>query len=264
MPLTGPGDPWIGSSGPSLSRGIADTSTRQVRLLEEDPGLGAGLDPESFEQARRFAVAEVVELPRGSHNPSRIGRSDMLGLLVLDGLMIRGVEVAGRRCGELVASGSLLRPWDSFAQAAPMPFEIDWRVIRSVRLALLDDRLTPVCARWPPLVHELMGRAVERSHTLALMVAIHSLQHVELRLLVLLWHLADRFGRVTPEGTVLPLKLSHRDLAELTGSQRPSVSANLVRLSRQGMVSRRSDRTWLLHGQPPSHLEDRRPRLPAH
>lgn len=238
--------------------GVRHLSTPRIRLLDEDAGLGAGLATDQFEPARRFAVAEVVELPRGLHEPGLIGRSDMLGVLVLDGLMIRGIEVAGRRCGELVASGALLRPWDNFGHAAPMPFEVDWRVIQPVRLALLDHRVTLVCARWPALLHELVGRAVERSHTLALMVAIHSLQHVELRLLVLLWHLADRFGRVTPEGTLVPLKLSHSDLAELVGSQRPSVSANLIKLSRQGMVSRRPDRSWLLHGQPPSELHDRR------
>ena len=203
-------------------------------------------------------MAEVVELRRGLHEPGLIGRADMLGVLVLDGLMIRSVEVAQRQCGELVTGGALLRPWDHFGSAAPMPFEVQWRVIQPVRLALLDHRVTLVCARWPALLHELVRRAMERSHTLALMAAIHSLQHVEIRLLVLMWHLADRFGRVTPEGTVVPLKLTHRDLAELVGSQRPSVSANLVKLSRQGILSRRADRTWLLHGQPPQELQDLR------
>lgn len=262
MALTGPGGPSTGPPGP-LSTGGRAPSPPRVRLLEEDPGLGAGLSPEQFEHARRFAVAEVVEVGRGLHEPSIIGSSEMLGVLVLDGLMIRGVVVAERHCGELVTAGALLRPWDHFGHAAPMPFEVHWRVIQPVRLALLDRRVTLVCARWPPLVHELMRRAMERAHTLALMAAIHSLQHVEVRLLVLMWHLADRFGRVTPEGTVIPLRLTHRDLAELVGSQRPSVSANLIKLSREGVLSRRSDRSWLLHGDPPDELQDRRLRLPG-
>ncbi|HET9102425.1 MAG TPA: hypothetical protein VFN55_03660 [Solirubrobacteraceae bacterium] len=96
---------------------------------------------------------------------------------------------------------------------------MSWRVIEPLRLAVLDPRVAVVGGRWPALMHAIVYRAVERSHALALNVGIHCLQHVELRLLVLFWHLADRFGRVTREGTVIPVKLSHGDIAELIGSQ---------------------------------------------
>jgi len=234
--------------------------TRRIRLLEEDPELGADLSPEDFQRASRYAVTQVVELSRGVHDPSHLGSPDLLGLLVIDGLLIRSVQVAERRCGELVGPGALLRPWDHFGRYAPMPFEVRWRVIAPGRVALLDQRITMVAARWPALMHRMVARAVERSHALALNVAIHSLQHVELRLLVLMWHLADRFGRVTPEGTVIPLKLSHGDLAELIGSQRPSVSSRLATLAARGQVVRREDRTWLLCGDPPSEVRDMRAR----
>src|SRR6201996_382285 len=219
----------------------------RVRLLDVDPDLGALLSKSEFEDARQYAVTGVPRLGRGLHEPV-VGGPDLLGLLVIDGLLIRSVQVAERRCGELVGPGSLLRPWDHFGRHAPMPFEVGWRVISPARMALLDQRITMVAARWPALMHRMVARAVERSHALALNVAIHSLQHVELRLLVLMWHLADRFGRVTPEGTVIPLKLSHGDLAELIGSQRPSVSSRLAHLSATGQVIRRDDRTWLLCG----------------
>lgn len=231
-----------------------------VRLLDEDPELGSELSSEDFEQAHRYAVARTSTFDRGMYDPHTIGASDLLGLLVLEGLMIRGVEVAERRCGELVGPGALLRPWDNFGRSAPMPYEVHWRVIDPIRVAILDQRTLMVSARWPPLVHALVKRAVERSHALALNVAIHCLQHVELRLMVLFWHLADRFGRVTREGTVVPLKLTHRDLAELIGSQRPSVSQKLVELSDRGQVVRRPDRTWLLRGDPPNDVRDLRAR----
>ncbi len=233
---------------------------RRIHLLEADPDLGADLSPEDLQRASRYAVTEVVDLGRGVHDPSHLGSPELLGLLVIDGLLIRSVQVAERRCGELVGPGSLLRPWDHFGRNAPMPFEVRWRVISPTRVALLDQRITMVPARWPALMHTLVGRAVERSHALALNVAIHCLQHVELRLLVLMWHLADRFGRVTPEGTVIPLKLSHGDLAELIGSQRPSVSSRLAALTAKGQVIRREDRTWLLCGDPPSEVRDMRAR----
>lgn len=234
-----------------------------MRVLEEDPDLGSELSPEDFELARRYVVAELAELGRGIHDAGEIGSPDLLGLLVIDGLLIRSVQVAERRCGELVGSGSVLRPWDHFGRFSPMPFEVRWRVITPVRVALLDQRLSTLSARWPSLMHNLFRRAVERSHALALNVAIHCLQHIELRLLVLFWHLADRFGRVTREGTVVPLRLSHGDLAELIGSQRPSVSSRLSALSARGQVERRPDRTWLLRGEPPEEVRDLRARADA-
>ena len=103
------------------------------------------------------------------------------------------------------------------AQAAPLPFEVSWRVIRDTRLAQLDRRFTATIVHWPALIEAFTARATERAQTLAFNVAIHCLRHVHLRLLALLWHLADRFGRVTPEGTQVPLPLSHSDLAELVG-----------------------------------------------
>ena len=241
----------------------AERPIRRVRVLDEDPELGAELSPDDLQQARTYLVGELAALGVGVHDASEIGSPELLGLLVLDGLLIRGVQVAGRRCGELVGPGSVLRSWDHFGQFSPMPFEVSWRVVTPVRLVLLDQRLITVSARWPTLMHNLCRRAVERSHALALNVAIHCLQHVELRLLVLLWHLAERFGRVTSRGTIVPLKLTHGDLAELIRNQRPSVSARLSALSAAGQVARLPDRTWLLRGQPPEDLQDIRIRAAA-
>jgi len=227
-------------------------------LLDADPDLGDGLAPEDLNLARQYAICETALLDRGSYDPATVGSDELLGLLVLDGLLIRSVQVAGRRCGELVGPGAILRPWDHFGKYAPLPFEVRWRVVRPVKLAMLDQRLVTISARWPTLMRAIMRRAVGRSHALALNVAIHSLQHVELRLLVLFWHLADRYGRVTPAGTLVPLDLSHEELAELVGAQRPSVSARLSALSTRGELVRLADRTWLLPGDPPAHLRDTR------
>jgi len=236
--------------------GVSSDSRRRERLLDVDPDLGAELAAADFARARRLAVVEVATLRRGIHNPWGIGSPDLLGLLVIDGLLLRCVQVAERRCAELVGPGGIVRPWDHFGEHAPMPFEVSWRVIEPVTLGLLDIKLVTLGARWPQLIHGILRRAVERSHALALDVAIHSLQHLELRLLVLFWHLADRFGRVSTEGTIVPLRLSHSDVAELVGSQRPSVSVRLSELAKRRVLVRRTDRTWLLLGHPPAELRD--------
>jgi CRP/FNR family transcriptional regulator, cyclic AMP receptor protein len=106
---------------------------------------------------------------------------------------------------------------------------------------------------------------MQRSRTLAVNMAIAHYQRTDRRLLLLLWHLADRWGRVTPEGIRLPLPVTHQLLADLVAARRPSVSSGLQRLAREGLVSRAGD-GWVLHGEPPDEaqqeawLEDRRRR----
>lgn len=214
--------------------------------------------------ASRYAVADAIDLPRGTYDPKQFSGSALLGLLVIDGLLIRRVAVADRQCGELVGPGAVLRPWDDFGQGSALPFEVSWRVIRDVRLAQLDHRFLATIVHWPSLVDAFTARAIERTHTLAFNVAIHCLRHIDARLLTLFWHLADRFGRVTPAGTHVPLPLSHADLAELVGAQRPSVSVALKRLADNELVRRHPDnRTWLLSHEPPDEVRDMRLRQPA-
>jgi CRP-like cAMP-binding protein len=86
----------------------------------------------------------------------------------------------------------------------------------------------------------------------ALAIAHH--QRVEDRLLLTLWHLAERWGKVTPDGIVLPLPLSHQRLAHIVGAHRPSVTTAMGALDKAGRVSRRDDGSWLLHGDPPEKL----------
>lgn len=234
-----------------------------VSVLDEDPGLAMVLDEKNLAVARRYARARVVVLEGGRHDPNAIfARERLLGLLVLEGLMIREVCVADRRGAELVGPGAILRPWDQFGREAPLPFELSWRVLETTRVACLNRSFLAVLGRWPALVEAVLERSIERAHMLAFSVAIHTLRHVELRLLALFWHLADQFGRVTRDGIHVPLKLSHADLAELVGAARPSVSIALGRLADERRLWRKaSDRSWMLSHEPPDALRDmRRPR----
>jgi CRP-like cAMP-binding protein len=65
------------------------------------------------------------------------------------------------------------------------------------------------------------------------------------------WELADRYGRVEPDGVRLDLRLTHELIGHLVGAQRPSVSTALGRLEEHGQVLRQG-RSWLLAGAPAS------------
>ena len=91
---------------------------------------------------------------------------------------------------------------------------------------------------------------------MALAIAHH--QRVDDRLLLTLWHLAERWGRVAPDGIAVPLPLSHQRLADLIGAHRPSVTTAMGELVKSGAVTRRDDRTWVLLGAPPDAIRHHR------
>lgn len=226
-------------------------------LLDEEPSL-LELVPERYQAAaRRAAAAPAYRVPAGAWDPRALAPADgaLFGLLVLEGLMLRDVAVADTTCGELVGPGELLRPWDDFGNRAPTPLEVGWKVLGSARIAVLDHELSHVLAARPALMNEFVERAIERSHSLALHVAIHCIRRVDVSLVVLFSHLADRFGKVTPSGITLEIGLTQGDLAKLVGATRQSVSGALGQLAEREVLVRLADRSWLLKADPGDELE---------
>jgi len=131
-------------------------------------------------------------------------------------------------------------------------------VLEPASLAILDHGLVERMRPFPQLGVELFTRGTRRAHHLAVALAIAHHQRIEDRLLLTLWHLAERWGRVGPDGIAVPLPLGHQRLADLVGATRPSVTTALGELTRDGSVSRREDGTWLLHGVPPKQLRHHR------
>ena len=79
-----------------------------------------------------------------------------------------------------------------------------------------------------------------------MLLALTQARRADVRLRTLFWHLADRWGRVTPNGIVLPLSLTHDLIAQLTGLRRPSVSLTLGELERAGEIVRVGRARWVL------------------
>jgi CRP/FNR family transcriptional regulator, cyclic AMP receptor protein len=237
-----------------------DTSERRavgIRLLEAQPDLADGLSPEDEAQARRHVVALLESYEPGPWEPGNGYGEDpaFLGLLVIDGMMARDVELGGRRCSELLGPGDLLRPWDyDEGELTSIPSESAWTVLEPTRVAVLDARFAKVACRWPELVARLIGRTLRRSRWLAILLTISSMPRVDARVQVLLWHLADRWGHVTLDGVVVPVRLTHDMIGRLVGAHRPSVTTALSELSRSGRI-RRLPHGWLLLGDPPAALE---------
>ncbi|MCP9490356.1 MAG: helix-turn-helix domain-containing protein [Solirubrobacteraceae bacterium MAG38_C4-C5] len=179
-----------------------------------------------------------------------------MGLLVIEGLLTRQIRVARRRSLELLGHGDVLRPWQpDNDEYAIVPSEAQWRVVEPARLAVLDRHFSQAVAGWPELVAAIMGRVAQRARSLAVRLAIAQIPQLPSHLLLMLWHLADRWGKVGRGGVALPLRLSHAMLADLVSAQRPSVSNALRALREKELVRQASDGTWHLRGNPPPELE---------
>jgi hypothetical protein len=86
---------------------------------------------------------------------------------------------------------------------------------------------------------------VQQAERLTTQLVVCQLPRVDQRLLALMWLLAESWGRVTPAGTTLPLKLTHDALGALIGARRPTVTLALRDLSERGAIVRQ-DQGWLL------------------
>lgn len=199
-------------------------------------------------------VARTIHLPRGRWSPEDAPPMGVgIGLLVMDGLLLRRVGIDGRFGAELLGEGDLLRPWQVEDFVPTLTRTTGWRVLEPARLAVLDEHAERRFAAFPPLTGRLVGRALDRSRNLSVNMAIVHQARVNVRLHMLFWHLADRWGRVGTEGVSLPLNLTHTVLADLVAARRPTVTSSLTELTRQGLV-RPSASGWLLSGHPPGEL----------
>jgi CRP/FNR family transcriptional regulator, cyclic AMP receptor protein len=232
------------------------TSETRVSVADADPDILKDLDEVAAEDARRVALANVYSVEPGPWEPSPDIARATYGLFVVDGLLSRGVVIEGRRAAELLGPGDVLRPFTSEAIEQSVRFAIEWEVLQPTTLAVLDREFAEAVAPWPEIAGALMDRMVGRAHALAFHLAVSHLKLVETRLVAVLWYYADRWGRVTPEGRVLPVRLTHALLARVVGARRPSVSTALGRLQDRGLLERLPNGHWRLLGDPPTGLHE--------
>jgi CRP/FNR family transcriptional regulator, cyclic AMP receptor protein len=238
----------------SLRARRPEPPSQAVRVLEADPDLSAGIEERELSLAVMASIAPMFEFERGAWHFSPPPDTGGFGALVLEGLMVIRINADTRGHVELVGPGDLISPWVGFGPDMTLPSVVTALVVSKARVSLLDRRFALRTSRWPEIHAALIQRVIVRTRRLSLQSAINSLPRVEERLEVTLWELAYRFGRVTPEGTVLDLPLTHSQLAEMVAAQRPSVSTALARLQNHGRVMHTARHRWLLCGDPPSTL----------
>jgi CRP/FNR family cyclic AMP-dependent transcriptional regulator len=230
----------------------APAARLRTPLLELDPDLGADLDDSARAAAAQRLTVPLVTLESGPWDAERsTAPPGRLGLLVADGVLLRSHSIGKVVSAELLGAGDVIRPAVSGNEFSLIEARSRWEVVQPVRIAVLDAAFVQAALHWPEIVIALFGRTVHRARFIAFQLALAHVRRVDARLLLLFWRLADRWGRVTSDGVVIPIRLKHSVLGMLVGAQRPTVTTALKHLSEAGTVVRRTDGSWLLTGEPP-------------
>jgi CRP/FNR family transcriptional regulator, cyclic AMP receptor protein len=226
-------------------------------LLDLDPDLADALDPGTRPAARAAAVALNFETDAGELRVPDwlVDSGSGPGVLILDGILAVNVCVGDRVAAELIGAGDVLQPTPAEHEEL-LSCNVTWRALVPSRFALLDGDFAKRVRFWPQVSHALLRRAARRAANLNVQRAIAAQPRLEVRLALLLWHLAARWGKVERGGIRLPLPLTHHLLGRLVGAERPSVSHALARLAHTSLITGHGDE-WHLHGS----LEDQLPAL---
>jgi CRP/FNR family cyclic AMP-dependent transcriptional regulator len=235
---------WPGRPEPRRPR----SNALYAYLLDADAELAEQFDVRGLVAARQMATVRVLQVGVGDCDLvawfETAGKGP--GLLILEGVVAFETRTGNRVAAELIGSGDLLQAPELLADDL-LDRACTWRVLRPTRLALLDGDFADRVRPFPQIGRALLQRSCQRIAELDALRAIASQPRLELRLVLLLWHLAARWGRVEPRHVRLALPLTHRLLGQLVAAERPSISHALKRLARAGLVTGTADDLHL-HG----------------
>ena len=96
---------------------------------------------------------------------------------------------------------------------------------------------------------------LEQIHQLEILMQIRSHKRVDIMMLRFLSWLADRFGKITPQGRVVDLRLTHLDIAESIGTTRVTITRILNQLEQQGVIACLPLKRIVLHQEDLWHYE---------
>lgn len=215
-----------------------------VRLLEVDPELQAAIPAEDLELALRVGAVPATRIAPGRWQPPEGTDGGPFAFIIAGGAMMSTLSIGDRESARILGPGDIFDPQRS--AGGLLTVDIRWEALQPTTIGALDERYLAMARRWPSLMVALQRRLCDEANRTAIVAAIAHLPRVEMRVLALFWHLAERFGRMGAEGVVLPLRLTHAQLGMLVGAQRPTVTIALQTLRDGGDVERRGDGTWWL------------------
>jgi CRP/FNR family cyclic AMP-dependent transcriptional regulator len=218
-----------------------------VSLTAAFPEIAEAIPPEDRDHAEHTLIAPVL----AGRDEDLIDLfaamgPDVFDLLIIDGVVIKETILAGRSASELLGPGDFLAPPLSTLRQAESRALSHYLAHGPVSLAAIDGRFRQAARHWPGLFDVLHDRLGQQTHRASMHLAMLHLARTEDRIRLLFADLAERFGRVTADGIVIDLSLTHETIGRLVGSRRPSVSIALHALSSEGSLMRADHDRWKL------------------
>ena len=224
----------------------AATAARSTRLLDVLPDLRRAVPAGDRILARRALVVPVAEASTGDLAALLAPvNGNARRMVLLDGVLLRNTSLGTRVATEILSDGDVIDASDDH-EPSQVATSTRYVVHRPATIAFLDERFDAAARRWPALyeaIHEQLER--QRRRTSA-HLAVLQLPRVDSRIQAMFGLLADRWGRVTPEGIVIDLALTHEQIGHLVGGRRPTVTLALAELAQGGTLVRRRDGMWVL------------------
>lgn len=225
------------ASSPRTGRPTRSAAEEPVRLLAADAALAATIDQRLLPKLRETLTVPSVSVRPGRWSPTSLPVHP-LGFLVLDGLLIRQVQLVSHRSCELLSSGDLFYPSQDHSHSA-LNAVVRWRVLTRTTLAVLDHDFTAWVQRVPSLHAALMDRSLGRVSALALILAMAREPRLEVRLLSLLRYLVDKIGTPTHDGSLVDVRVSQETLGEMMAASRARTCSALRCLEERAIIERR-------------------------
>jgi CRP/FNR family cyclic AMP-dependent transcriptional regulator len=221
-------------------------AVRAVALLEAEPEFARHLPAADVDQARRAVKVPLVILPRGRFDGDalRVG-TNPFGAIIVTGLVAHEISVLAQPALQLLGPGDFVH--DGVVAGYVIARDHLWTAAEPTTLAVLDDHLLDAVSRWPTLARALVERAAENQESTLLQLAIAQHPRVADRLVALFRMLAEKWGRMTGSGIVIPMALTHEALGRLIGARRPTITLALKSLAAEDRLTRQKDGTWLVH-----------------
>lgn len=224
-----------------------ETRTSLVALLSVLPEIAAVIPVEHRRLAERVLVGRRL-LARDEDLAGTLAANTegVFDFVVVEGVVLKETTLATRSALEMLGPGDLLAPPLSPSR------QLDSRAVSRylahglVTLVGLDARFREAARRWPGLSDAVYDRLAQQTHRASMHLAMLHLPRVEERVVAFFSDLAERFGRMTPDGVLIDVRLTHEVIGRLVGSRRPTVSLALQTLDASGVLTRLEDERWQL------------------
>lgn len=218
-----------------------------MSLVAVLPEILASVPVEDRQLAGRALVMPLVRACDEDLLEAMTGRvPGAFDCLVLDGVVLKQTTLGGRAALELLGPGDLLAPQLTARHQPDARAVSRYRAHGRVSLALIADHFRQAARRWPGIVDVLHDRLGRQTHRASMHLAMLHLPRAEDRVVAVFADLAERFGRVTTEGVLIDLPLTHEMIGGLIGGRRPTVTLAVRSLAAQGLLERIDDNRWKL------------------